>query len=131
VAVLVNGETASAAEIVTGALKDWAHAIVVGQTTFGKGVIQSEVPLPDGSAIKFTTAEYLTPKHNSIECRGIAPNISAPLSVTQERGLLLQDRGNYLSSEEKDLVSNFKDEPLGRALDALHGYLNYRIRSKG
>jgi carboxyl-terminal processing protease len=130
VAILVNGETASAAEIVTGALQDWARAIVVGETTFGKGVIQSEVPLPDGSAIKFTTAEYFTPKHNAIECRGVAPNIIAPLSVTQERGLLLQDRGAYLSSDEKDLVSNFSDEPLARALDALHGYLTYQVKSK-
>jgi carboxyl-terminal processing protease len=131
VAILVNGETASAAEIVTGALQDWAHAIVVGETTFGKGVIQSEVPLPDGSAIKFTTAEYFTPKHNAIECRGVAPNIIAPLSVAQERGLLLQDRGAYLSADEKDLVSNFNDEPLARAVDALHGYLTYRVKSKG
>ncbi len=129
-ALLVNGQTASAAEIVTGALKDWSRAVVVGETTFGKGVIQSEVPLPDGSAIKFTTAEYFTPRHSAIERRGIPPAIGAPTSVSDERGFLLKDRGDYLSPEEKEIVAAFKDEPLNRAVDALRGYAEYQDISR-
>ncbi|HEY0790740.1 MAG TPA: S41 family peptidase [Chthoniobacterales bacterium] len=125
-AILVNGETASAAEIVTGALKDANRAVVVGETTFGKGVIQSEVPLPDGAAIKFTTAEYFTPRHNAIEQRGIVPNIMATFSLDEARAFLLQDRRAYLNAEEKALVDHFKDEPLDRAVDALRAYLAYK-----
>lgn len=73
--VLVNGGTASASEIVTGALQDRGRAIVVGTTTYGKGSVQRLVPLLDGSALKLTTAAYFTPAGGSIDGAGIEPDV--------------------------------------------------------
>lgn len=74
-AVLVNGYTASASEITSGALQDDGAGTIVGTKTFGKGVVQNIYPLPDGSAIKITTARYLTPLNHDINHRGITPDI--------------------------------------------------------
>lgn len=73
--VLVNGGTASASEVVTGALQDRDRAIVVGTTTYGKGSVQRLVPLLDGSALKLTTAAYFTPAGGSIDGEGIEPDV--------------------------------------------------------
>lgn len=78
VAVLVDGGTASAAEVVTGALQDRGRAIVVGAQTFGKGSVQAPITLSDGSAIEITVARYLTPKGRSLDGKGIAPDIVLP-----------------------------------------------------
>lgn len=74
--VLVNGYTASASEITAGALQDDGAATLVGTRTFGKGVMQTLTELPDGAAIKITTAHYLTPNHRDINLRGIDPDVS-------------------------------------------------------
>ncbi len=73
-AILVNRYTASASEITAGALQDDGIGVLVGEKTFGKGVMQSLTPLPDGAAIKITTAHYLTPKNRDINLRGIEPD---------------------------------------------------------
>lgn len=73
-AILVNRYTASASEITAGALQDNGMAVLVGEKTFGKGVMQSLTPLPDGAAIKITTAHYLTPKNHDINLKGIEPD---------------------------------------------------------
>lgn len=75
-AVLVNGFTASASEITSGAIQDSGAGVLIGTRTFGKGVVQTIYPLPDGSAIKITTARYLTPNGRDINSVGIAPDIN-------------------------------------------------------
>jgi len=75
--ILINEQTASAAEIVAGALSDQKRAVLVGTRTFGKGSVQNIFELPDGSALKLTIARYYTPSGRSIQAEGILPNIAA------------------------------------------------------
>jgi carboxyl-terminal processing protease len=128
--VLVNGASASGSEVVAGALKDLNRAILVGDTTFGKGSIQSVVQLPDGSALRLTTANYFTPGKRVIQDKGIAPNIRASLSTDQERALLLKRRDEPLSAEDQKFVNDQKDPQLDRAIDALKGAMIYTQNEK-
>jgi carboxyl-terminal processing protease len=84
-AVLINGGSASASEIVAGALRDHGRAALIGRTTFGKGSVQTILPLSDGHAIKLTTSRYYTPSGTSIHERGIVPDIILPRVESSER----------------------------------------------
>lgn len=78
-AILVNGNSASASEVFTGAMKDYDRATVVGTTSYGKGIVQNLIPLGDGSAIKITTAHYYTPSGFDLHGKGIEPDVAVEL----------------------------------------------------
>ena len=124
-AVLVNEGSASGSEIVAGALKDLRRAILVGETTFGKGSVQNVVQLPDGSALRFTTAKYYTPSKQVIHGNGVAPNIRVPMSAEQERALFAMRNTENLKPEEEKSLIKMKDPQLLRAVDALKGVMVY------
>lgn len=79
IVILVNGDSASASEVFTGAMKDYGRAVVAGTTSYGKGIVQNLIPLGDGSAIKITTAHYYTPSGFDLHGKGITPDVSVEL----------------------------------------------------
>ncbi|MGH8121691.1 MAG: S41 family peptidase, partial [Rudaea sp.] len=131
--VLVNNGTASAAEIVAGALKDNHRALIMGRRTFGKGSVQTVLPLDDTHAIKLTTARYYTPSGISIQAEGIHPDIelgdlklvvrdSEPSLITGERDLPNHLKGDNEGAHEKTSArSNVDDYALSEALNVLKG----------
>jgi carboxyl-terminal processing protease len=123
--VLVNEGSASGAEIVAGALKDLNRAILVGETTFGKGSVQNVMQLPDGSALRFTTAKYYTPSKQVIHAQGVTPNIRVPLSAEQERALFTMRSSENLKPEEEKEMIKAKDPQMLRAIDSLKGVMIY------
>ena len=108
--VLVNGGSASASEIVAGALQDHKRAVIMGTQTFGKGSVQTILPLGNSTAIKLTTARYYTPNGRSIQAKGIAPDITLDDGTRSEANLKLReaDLTKHLTndrSEEKAPVA--------------------------
>jgi carboxyl-terminal processing protease len=123
--VLINEGSASGAEIVAGALKDLRRAVLVGETTFGKGSVQNVMQLPDGSAVRFTTAKYYTPSKQVIQGNGVAPNIRVAMTTEQERSLFaLRNAGNMKPEDEKSIIKA-RDPQMLRAIDALKGVMIY------
>ena len=118
IAVLTNYASASGSEIVAGALKDLGRALLVGETTFGKGSVQSVVSLPDGSAARLTTAKYFTPSRNLIHEHGVSPHIRATLTSDQETALLRSRRKG-----EGATTTPPADPQLSRAVDALQAVI--------
>lgn len=122
--VLVNGNTASAAEIVAGALQDLGKAVVVGELTFGKGSVQTVQPV-DASvapavAVRLTTAHYTTPSRRKIHGVGIEPDITARMTAGEEKALYRSRSPGLQKAGEA--VSPVVDEPLDRAVDVLRGW---------
>jgi len=103
--ILVDRGTASAAEIVAGALKDNHRGLILGQRTFGKGSVQTVLPLEDGHAVKLTTARYYTPANISIQATGITPEIEL-----RDLKLAVRDAAPSLITSERDLPNHLKGE---------------------
>ena len=129
--ILVNFNSASASEIVAGCLQDLKRAQIMGERTFGKGSVQSILPLEDGSALRLTTAKYYTPSHKVIHGAGITPDHLVPMSDDEEFALALKERRpnfDTLSATEQEEMKNVHDVQLDRARDLIRGLLIYAHR---
>ncbi|MBL8470438.1 MAG: S41 family peptidase [Rhodocyclaceae bacterium] len=118
--VLVNGGSASASEIVAGALQDHKRALIMGTQTFGKGSVQTVLPLPNNTGIKLTTARYYTPSGRSIQAKGITPDIVVEESASGAPSTALRvreaDLDHHLENDrDPDAAAPAKPEPQSKA----------------
>ena len=156
--VLINSGSASASEIVAGALKDHGRAIILGTRSFGKGSVQSIVPIPGNGAIRLTTSRYYTPSGISIQAKGIEPDIIVESGFTKEqeseqtnireenlkgaldnKNINEKDKNN-VSSKKNEVLKLLEDNQISRAVDLIRGiklygtkkiFLNKRMVNEG
>lgn len=145
-AVLINKGSASGSEIVAGAIKDWRRGILIGTTSFGKGSVQSVLPLQDGSALRLTTARYYTPSGVSIHDIGVKPDIEiefqkpeeSPKDVKTDKNAVVEDLFDQSAPAEKDNEAKpnslkpplLDDNQLIRAIDVVKGIMIYSGKDK-
>ena len=146
--VLINGGSASAAEILAGALQDHGRAIILGTKSFGKGSVQTIIPLKDGSAIRLTTSKYFTPSGRSIHGQGIPPDVvvedaqdlSSDEKAKAEEAQKPKPKDVFKGMEPEEPAKEIQegesppdvnDPPLARAVDLLKGIKVYQGMKKG
>lgn len=117
--VLINRATASAPEIVAGALKDYNRAIIMGEQSYGKGSVQTVIPLKDNRAIRLTTARYYTPSGETIQDEGVKPDIEVPLGILEKVDLgpryTEKDLANGVKKKTQDAEDEDDEENAGKA----------------
>ena len=134
IVVLINGGSASASEIVAGALQDHKRAIIMGTKSFGKGSVQTIIPIPKHGAMRLTTARYYTPSGRSIQAKGIEPDIVVEQAKLEKidiksvresdlRGAL--DKQKNKSNKDNSKSEEQKDYQLLRAIDLINGLSLY------
>ena len=122
--ILINGGSASASEIVAGALQDHKRAMLIGEKTFGKGSVQSVLPLEDGSAVKLTTAKYYTPSERVIHDHGIEPDHRVEMPAEDLFQLRMQKaRQNGEADPAIPTNAPIRDVQLNAAIGALKGMI--------
>ena len=134
IAILVNSGTASAAEIVAGAMKDTKRAVIVGEKTFGKGSVQSVIELQNGEGMRLTTARYYTPSGVTIHEKGIQPHVEIEVSADDEAKVRLQQSRPDLAASaefsERFGFDRIEDVQLNAAEEVLIGVLATRGEGK-
>ena len=137
IAVLINGGSASASEIVAGALQDHHRAILLGTRSFGKGSVQTIIPLPGHGAMRLTTARYYTPSGRSIQAKGIEPDIIVDAAkIEQDKKAAKKDGSDaktddsgddldVTSSVDPTIMGTDADYQMTRAVDMLRGMAMY------
>lgn len=125
IVVLVNGNTASASEVLTAALKEQAKVTVVGETTYGKGSVQITRPFSDGSALKVTTAQWLTPNGNLIQDVGIAPDVPVKRHPVFYQEIKALEEGEEIGVDQVSETLAYAQKALdfiGYKVDRMDGY---------
>lgn len=120
IVILINKGSASGSEILASALRDNNRAVLLGETTFGKGSVQTVIPLSDGSAMRLTTSEYYTPKGTSIHEKGVEPDIVVEEKEVEEQK---EDVFEELENKDKEEFDYKKDYQIIRALDLIKGLM--------